>query len=193
MINEEAYPESFNIDDFSQIKSFKGRLDYANNNLKRLGSGSARVVYKVDEEKVLKIAKNNKGIAQNSAEIDYRNSSFLFPEVFDFHNYSLWVEMEYAKKMTTKKFIEIIGYEINQIHLIFKKELKPKELIEKRNMIRNNYLNELVNIVESYKFMWQDFTKLSSWGIVLRDGKETPVLVDFGYTTDVYYKYYAVS
>lgn len=194
-ITEEAYPESFNIDDFGDIKSFKGRIDYAKANLQRLGSGTSRVVYKVDEQKVLKIAKNKKGVMQNSIEIDYRNQSMLFAEVFDFHNYSLWVEMEYVKKMTRKKFKELIGYDVDDIFLIFKRNnrfLSAENKIKIEEMLKNEYVKEIDSLVQNYKFLIGDFLKLDSWGIAIRENKEVPLLIDFGLTDDVFYEYYAV-
>jgi hypothetical protein len=60
-LTEMAYPTNFSLEEFSQIRSFKGRVDYCEQRLQRLGSGSSRIAYKVDDEKCLKIAKNQKG------------------------------------------------------------------------------------------------------------------------------------
>ena len=62
-IDEMAYPTSFNMGEFKSIKSYKGKLDYAKQHLLgKLGAGSSRAVFKVDDEKVLKIALNEKGL-----------------------------------------------------------------------------------------------------------------------------------
>ena len=55
---KEAYPESFSFEEFNNIRSYNGKLKYANQRLKKISSGSSRVVYQVDNERVLKIAKN---------------------------------------------------------------------------------------------------------------------------------------
>ena len=68
---DEEYPQSFNMEEFKTLKSFNARINYCQENLKRISSGSSRIVYMIDDEKVLKLAKNNKGIAQNEVEISY--------------------------------------------------------------------------------------------------------------------------
>ena len=66
----EDYPTQFDMNLFKSLKTFKERIEYCEANLKKIGSGSSRIVYQVDNNKVLKLAKNKKGIAQNETEID---------------------------------------------------------------------------------------------------------------------------
>jgi mRNA-degrading endonuclease RelE of RelBE toxin-antitoxin system len=61
----EDYPTSWSIEEFKKLNSFNARIKYCNQHLTRISSGSSRVVYKIDDEKVLKLAKNKKGLAQN--------------------------------------------------------------------------------------------------------------------------------
>lgn len=65
IIGEMAYPVSFNFDEFKSLKSFAQRVRYCDEHLQKLGSGSSRIVYVVDNDKVLKLAKNKKGLAVN--------------------------------------------------------------------------------------------------------------------------------
>lgn len=204
MINllEDAYPESFIPTEFDSIRSFKGKINYAKTHLKRLGAGSSRIVYKIDDEKVLKLAKNKRGVLQNGIEIDFRNQSPLFAEVFDFHPYSLWVEMEYAKKMTTNKFKELTGYYLEEMDIIinynyYQKEKKGSnrtffggDIVH--DMLDNEYIHEIYDLISNQDFLSGDFLRLSSWGVVERNGKEVPVLVDFGYHESILYDYFAV-
>ena len=44
-IKEAHYPENFNIEEFSSIPTFKGRLQYCDKKLQRLGVGSSRIVH----------------------------------------------------------------------------------------------------------------------------------------------------
>lgn len=65
LLQEMAYPSSFNMEHFKSLTSFKKRLEYANTHLPRkIASGSARTIFQVDDEKVLKLAHNNKGYYQ---------------------------------------------------------------------------------------------------------------------------------
>lgn len=67
-VNQMAYPAAFSFDTMLSIRSYAGRLKYIASILPKLGSGSSRTVYPVDDEKVLKVARNDKGIAQNEVE-----------------------------------------------------------------------------------------------------------------------------
>jgi len=112
----EEYPSSFSFEEFNAIKSYNGKLKYANERLQKLGSGSARVVYKVDEEKVIKIAKNKKGIAQNSVEAEeYLQNYDIVAKVFETDNDDFWIEMEWAKKVTPTRFKQITGIDIKKL------------------------------------------------------------------------------
>jgi mRNA-degrading endonuclease RelE of RelBE toxin-antitoxin system len=48
----EEYPETFSFQQLEDIGSYAGKLRYAETHLQKLASGSARVVYKVDDTKV---------------------------------------------------------------------------------------------------------------------------------------------
>ena len=72
---EEAYPESFNMETFKSLRNHAERNRYAAEHLQKIAAGSSRIVYKIDDEKVLKLAKNDKGIAQNETEIQSVSST----------------------------------------------------------------------------------------------------------------------
>lgn len=194
----EDYPSNFNFEEFNSIKSYNGKLKYANERLQKLGSGSARVVYKVDDEKVLKIAKNKKGIAQNSVEAEgYLQNYEIVAKVFETDYDDFWIEMEWAKKVTPTRFREITGIDIKKLwnFLFYDKSnrnqtmsLTPEE-IEKID--ENEFVQNLMSLIHDYDMIYPgDFGRLSSYGEVMRDGKPTIVLVDFGLTSSVYYDYY---
>ena len=46
---KEIYNSRFDLDEFSRIPTFKGRIQYCDERLEKLGTGSSRVVYKIDE------------------------------------------------------------------------------------------------------------------------------------------------
>ena len=60
----------FNLNHFKKLPTNLAKMNYAKSILPHMGSGSARTVYAVSGDKVLKIAMNQKGIAQNKAEVD---------------------------------------------------------------------------------------------------------------------------
>ena len=116
LLKEMAYPVSFDLGEFKNLNSFSKRIDYCEHRLQRISSGSSRIVYKIDEDKCLKLAKNKKGISQNENEIEHGQSNYeIFAKVFDSDENGLWLEMELAKKCNPSDFKKIIGYDFNTV------------------------------------------------------------------------------
>ena len=56
------------LKNLEKLDNYSSRKEYAEKNLKHLSSGSSRIVYLTPNETILKLAKNDKGLAQNRAE-----------------------------------------------------------------------------------------------------------------------------
>jgi hypothetical protein len=163
---EEDYPENFSLEEFKKLTSFKKRLEYCNKNLQRISSGSSRALYKIDEEKVLKLAMNQKGIAQNEQEIilsNYYDISDIVAHVFDKDDKNnTWLEMELARKLTLGDFKRITGFDFKDfdatIHNYyldavlhrndFRKEV-DKEISQE--MWENEFTYSILNFIGSYQ------------------------------------------
>jgi hypothetical protein len=201
---DEAYPTSFNMEEFKQIKSFNQRIQYAEQHLQRLSSGSSRIVYRIDDEKVLKLAKNKKGLAQNEAEVDYGTEIYLegiVANIFEYDENGLWVEMELARKITAGDFKRISGFEfkdfaaaLNNYHHErtnfrngYKMNVDPEIVAQ---MWEDEFVYGIFQYLGNYDVPVGDLTRLSTYGIVKRDGQDTIVLIDYGLTEDVYNDYY---
>jgi hypothetical protein len=50
-----AYPAAFSFDTLKGIRSYAGRVRYVASILPLIAGGSARLVYRVDDDKVLKV------------------------------------------------------------------------------------------------------------------------------------------
>jgi hypothetical protein len=211
-IKEMAYPVSFSFDEFNNIKSYNGKLKYANERLQKISSGSARVVYKVDEEKVLKIAKNKKGIGQNSIESDWglQRMSDIVAKIFNTNDDHFWVEMELAKKLTPNRFKQLTGMSLNEVQDMLRvmetlnnssrrKYLKQEQLTElhdefSQKVNDNEFLNSLTDMIMNFGMKYPgDFGRVNSYGEVLREGVPTVVLVDFGLSESVWEDFYKVN
>lgn len=196
---EDTYPQDFSFSDLKSERSYLGKLKYAEKYLKKIGSGSSRVVYKIDDEKVLKLAKNKKGLAQNKLEIDLydelENTSSILAKIFDRDENNLWVEMELAKKMTNKKFEELAGFKLDDMYNFFygRKINRRIEHNLSDEIFDTEIFMDLQDLVFGYNVSYGDLSRLSSWGVVIRDGEETPVLVDFGLNEKVHYEYYRIN
>ena len=203
----EDYPSSFDMDTFKSLRSHSARNKYAAEHLNRISSGSSRIVYKIDDEKVLKLAKNDKGIAQNEVEIEYGQYSDIddiVAKIFDYDEKdSLWVEMELANKVKKSDFKNIVGYSFEDIqkaihnygidsgnaNRVTGKYEMDKSLLE--DMWENEFMYEMFSFIGNYGVPIGDLKRLSSYGVVKRNGQDAIVLIDYGLTHDVYSSYYS--
>jgi len=199
----EDYPSNFDMEHFKTLKSFAQRVKYCEENLKRISSGSSRIVYMIDNTKVLKLAKNQKGLAQNEVEIQWGQDSYfgsILAHTFMYHPDDLWVEMELARKVTKKDFLRLTECSIEDMDMylrntydinhgkrpIFTMDPQLKEALDE-----NEFVSEIVDFMLNIDAPAGDFGRLSSYGIVQRGGQDDIVLIDFGLTNDVYQTYYS--
>lgn len=200
---KDDYPQSFNMDEFKSLNKFTERVKYCDQHLKKISAGSGRIVYMIDNTKVLKLAKNQKGVAQCEVEIqwggDYYFKSIL-ADVIDSHDDGLWVEMELAKKVSELQFKAMIGVNIYNFGMFLRNRKqenngKPKlftldpKLEELLN--ENEFAQSVFEFIDAANAEPGDLGRTSSYGIVKRDGHDTIVIVDFGLTNDVYSTYYS--
>jgi len=200
----EDYPSSFNKDEFEKISSFQGKLNYAVTHLKKIATGSGRAVFVVDSTKALKIAKNKKGLAQNSVEAEsYIQTYDIVTRTFDKDDKDFWIEAELAKKLKPTRFKQLTGVSIEETsrytnfyhnrhkgHRQIFGQPKPEELEKWDN---NEFLQDVVSLMADYDMPAGDLGRLSSYGEVVRDGKPKVVLVDYGLTASVFQDWYKVG
>jgi hypothetical protein len=211
-LEEMAYPVNFNMEELKNINSFVERVKYCNSRLKYLGQGSSRRVYMVDDEKCLKMAKNRKGIAQNIEEINLGNDIYAgscFAKVYDYDQNGLFVEMELARKAKESDFERLAGIPFDcYCDLIVRTAINylpnncqsrnwvTSSMEDTYNYVMDNIDNfEFINQVIEYMYNFQvkaygDLQRISSYGVVKRNGQEELVIVDFGLTEDVFNNYY---
>lgn len=199
----ETYPQSWNWEFFKTLKSFKSRADYCAEHLIRLDAGTSRIIYKIDEEKVIKLAKNAKGLAQNEVEIQNSQDYYLTPilaEVFDYDENNLWLEMEFAQKLTIPKFKQITGYSFEHYAdamIYVDAQSKGKRTYKKIDstitdgMWENEDIQPFLDYVGNYNVPIGDLLRISSYGIVQRNNQDSIVLIDFGLDEDVQRKFYS--
>ena len=142
--------------------------DIENGAYKYIGSGSARKVFDLKNGFVIKIARNVRGIAQNIAEYDISNDNYsnFFAKVYYISDDYKCLIME--KAAVIKNESEFLRY--------FK-------INNKKELVNNQYIKE---IHDKYNLVWADLYKVSSWGKI----NGNIVLIDYGYTKEVYNKYY---
>jgi hypothetical protein len=200
---DEDYPTNWNAEEFSKLTSFAQRKQYSETHLKRISSGSGRIVYKIDDQKVLKLAKNTRGVAQTEVEIDLGKVSYfshMLAEIFHYNKNNLWVEMELARKVTAAAFKKIAGVDIATFNAYLNNwdeerhnrrgiyHVSPEEL---EIINESEFCEDVRQFINDSSMGVGDLGKLSTWGLVTREGYETMILIDYGLTSDVYDTYYS--
>ena len=193
---DEAYPEEWSIEVFKKIKSFNKRIEYCNKYLQKISAGSARIVYKVDDEKVLKLAKNNKGLAQNEVEIDFSDEpnvdSSLLAKIFDCDKeHFLFTEMELAKKVTESIFKNVVKlvFQLYRNLLLYIGKSNESYHIKEEHF-ENEFFKSVYDYITWFEIPVGDLRRLSTYGLVKRDGENLIVIIDYGLTSQVYDSYY---
>jgi len=134
-----------------------------------IGKGSGRVVYDIGGGKVVKSARNMRGIAQNLAEyrIALSDDSGMFAKVTALSgDYRLLVMEKAEPVMDISSVWDHFHVESNQ------------ELYQVR------ILHELA---ERHSLLIHDFGRAVNWGMI--SGR--PVIVDYGFTSQVRRRFYA--
>jgi hypothetical protein len=185
---------AFKINDFKKLPDLKNKIKYAEQKLgKSIGKGTARIVFPLGEDSVIKIALNEKGLLQNAAEISIfrKNNSNIISQIKNFDKDFSYIETEKAKPATPNDWKEITGvsfkdwastlknYLIDITGARANKEAAPEnfEDIEETNFFKNT-----VNFLRKNSIMAGDLLNLSSWGIINRNGKIVPIIIDYGLT-----------
>jgi len=184
------------LNNIEGLETYTARKNYAEENLKHLSSGSSRIVYLTSDKTIVKLAKNDKGIAQNKAEANPEMKSKYLNEIIKHAKNFSWIETHYLDKITTTEFEEMTGLDFDQFGESIRYGLKavsgnsdmekPEEFskVEKSDIYK-----EVKKIGEKFKLMPGDLARISSWGT--KDGR--PVLIDAGLTADVYSDFYEDS
>jgi hypothetical protein len=201
-------PTSFNVEYFKTINNFSKRIKYCDQTLRRLGSGSARTVYMINDNIVLKLAKNTKGIQQNSVEAQYENEWYfdnIITKIYETTEDNQWVISEFAKKLTPNRFKELTDIDFKKFdqYLQLKYGQNNGRTVNDKDYLRfmtpeeielfgkSEFVNSVLEFMFSSGSPAGDFGRLSSYGEVRRiDGEDRVVLVDYGLDDDVYNSYY---
>jgi len=198
---EATYPDSFNIKEFASLTSFAARKRYADQRLTYLAGGTGRLVYHIDDVTVLKLAKNQKGVAQNWTEIrQWNQNDHIMATVHEYSEDGLWLEMEKARKAKAADFKKIVGFNFKDIAQLLQyreEEIKGrgKNIFTPPDNAEDLYEEEFYSQLENVVFDWGlksgDLARINSYGVVKRSGEEEIVLTDYGLDEHVWKTHYA--
>lgn len=155
--------------------------------LKKIGSGSSRVVYELTPDTCLKLALNDAGIAQNKQEYTVFSKvqqCTLITRIFYYDPKFEWLICEKAHTKVSPDSFDIYGFDCLRRLVFYSGEDQSDDMC-------NEYSRELSHLVHQLHLEPADIENTWNWGLVNRHGKDYPVLVDYGLSPDVYQRFYA--
>lgn len=203
-------PETFSYEKLSTFENLFDCARYCEKTLTRLGVGTSRRVYKLEDGKVLKLANDEKGKEQNKYESALTQSNEMpsfMAKIYNFDKNGIYLEMEQAKPITDAEFEKIVGISFKLYQKVITSIINPKTESKRAKWLKTFYKDKCEEIllnIEKYPFVQEisnyltntnseikhKLFNLSNYGLVNRDGKETLVLTDFGMNNEIHEKYY---
>ena len=205
-ILNEAMNDTFSFDELDNINVISKRVAYCKQHLGNpVGNGSSRMVFQIDDEKVLKLAKNQKGIAQNSVEADWVAQNYgVLPTLFKVADDYSYIITEYVLPSKAQDFKQCLGMSFNDFCEFVKKcyisyagrresfgvsstidDDKFSEMLE-----NNEWLDQFYTYLSDYQPPVGDLLRIANYGLCQRDGQPEIVLLDSGLTQQVWDEYY---
>jgi len=205
-LNEGPLPDQWDKEVYTPKTSFAKKIKYAVERAKKMGTGSSRVAFEVEYEgrpTILKIAKNDKGLAQNSKEADYGLYN-MYPDItiplIDYdekHDEPVWIHFEKAEKLTKPLFKKMTGFAfddfanllINDEHRrngkpsFYQRSISPEET---KRIEDSELYYDVVSLLGNFDILANDLSRLANWGIY----QNRPVIIDLGFRPDVAQQFY---
>lgn len=189
-------PQKFDESQFKAVQGLGQKMRYLYSTLPQVGEGSSRNVFKLDDKWVIKMAKDDAGVAQNKAEATVCTVDTplaLFSKVAEVGEGYEWLKSELAVPMTEESFQKTTGIAwdafVNAIKGAFPSKTKPNppEYTQALQSLANNsWFKRLLNVIRGCKYMPGDLTKMDSWGVV--NGRAA--IIDSGFTEAVFQAHY---
>jgi hypothetical protein len=193
------FGDKFNLNKFKELDGIHIMLDYAQSFLETLGTGSSRRAFLLSGKYVLKIALNEKGLAQNQAEMDvFTNpqSQAVVAKVYGFDPKYQWLVADLVKPITNvDEFEQLSGIDwrsfCDQVNRGMKnKAVEPSDDKFVKSVVNTALKNNLLrgDIAQQDHGHAPSEDVLSHWG-------KTPggrlVLLDYGFTHEVWASHYS--
>lgn len=200
---KEAMDDTFSLDELTSLPSFNAKMKYCTQHLgKPIGKGSSRVTFQIDDEKVLKLAWNSKGVAQNTEE-ERAYGDDIFPQVFQSDDNGSWLVSEFVLPANAKDFKHCFGITFDDFTRFimgcgahrfgdsrFRWYSMPYNEWE-RLLENNEDLASFDDYIGNYgTVVIGDMTRICNYGLTQRNGEPHIVLLDSGLTDYVWNNFY---
>jgi hypothetical protein len=156
-----------------------------------IGTGSSRYVYDLKDGTVLKLALDNKGIAQNSVEaFAGRDPSInrILAQVEDSSDEFVWLISEKVQPLYKPEFEALTGIPWGSLKQRLEEPAGSQRVVGGGCLTGDEFIAYLKNYLEKYKGMLvDDILKIDSWG---KTDSGCAVLLDYGASEAMFKKLY---
>ena len=196
--------------DLNNIKTFKAKKEYCFSHFgKPIGSGTTRYVFLLNDNFVLKLARNKKGLWQNSAESDSELEKYkIFPKVYNKTDDNSYIISERVLKAKTEDFKECLGITFNDYckfttncFLDTMDEEKKNRMIKYfsdymldddyyKKLLSNEWFRNVRQFIIDFEMPLEDLQRVVNYGLTERYGKPMIVILDSGVNNTIWDKIY---
>jgi len=180
------------LQELSLIKKPEKRVEFAKKSFKLIGEGSARAAFLIPVGRVLKVAKNEKGMAQNCLEAKPEMQRDCTNRIIMADPEGKWIIVKRAKKISEEKFEELTGFSFDDftdsLFYKFNNESDSDKPDNYSDIIKSDLFRSIAQMMVELDNDLQlgDLYRISSWG----ESEGKPVIVDYGLDRDIYQEYY---
>jgi hypothetical protein len=178
------------LEEISSAKDYDKRVEIAKKHWEKLGEGSARAVFRINEKLIIKVAINDKGIAQNLSEMRPECRSPCAVPVIMGDAKGKWLIARWTKTITKEEFKKYVGFGfdafVNCLKYAFNNESDRKRPKDYDKIKHNELFSCLARLVIDNELLTGDLAKPSSYGLL--NGKV--VARDLGFSREIFKRFY---
>lgn len=191
---QEAMKSSFSFEYLSSLDTEEA-FEYCTKELgQNVGEGSSRAVFQIDDVQVLKLALNEKGIAQNRVEASTKEmKSPLFPYILYVDENNKWLVTEYVLPAEGKDFEHCLGFGCGHFFYHIIESIKGLKYDGGMSAYEDEFVpyfgdSEFYRLLAKYILDYDipigDIQRIENWGVTKRNGKDTLVILDPGWNKE---------
>lgn len=191
---QEAMKSSFSFEYLSSLDAEEA-FEYCTKELgENVGEGSSRAVFQIDDVQVLKLALNEKGIAQNRVEASTKEmKSPLFPYILYVDENNKWLVTEYVLPAEGKDFEHCLGFGCGHFFYHIIESIKGLKYDGGMSAYEDEFVpyfgdSEFYRLLAKYILDYDipigDMQRIENWGVTKRNGKDTLVILDPGWNKE---------
>ena len=201
----EAFGTNFKFDELDNLPEFEKKVEYCRQKLgPDFGQGSSRIVFDFTDSAVLKLAYNEKGVAQNRTECEMSKKYPIVTKIFKVGKDYSWILSENVLPCEGRDFDAFLGYSWGDIQEFvaacyneygmehcpcYPMEYDDFEFCLNKSSDAD-WFNALREYMNAEKIPYGDMIRLSTYGLVKRNNEMLIVILDAGLTQEILNTHY---